>query len=64
MTATSKASVSGKEKNSPYRLKVSVTPRGVFFDRLGDEKPFLVLHTTERKARRLAQWILDNTEEE
>lgn len=63
--AARKAAIGSKHRHSPFRLQVTVHPRGVFFDQLdGTGKPRIVIHTTERKARRLAQWILDNTEEE
>lgn len=61
--ATRAAAVGGKYKHSPFKLRVNVTDRGVFFDRVTDNDRLLVLHTTPRKARRLAQWILDNVEE-
>lgn len=55
-----KASIGGKQKNSPFRLQVNHTSKGVFFDRLDGDDKLLVMHTTNRRARLLAQWILDN----
>lgn len=64
MSAPRQAAIGGKSKTSPFRLRVNVTERGVFFDRLDGDDRLIVLHTTERKARALARWILDHTEEE
>jgi len=55
-----KAQISSKNKQSPFRLQVTVTSRGVFFDRLDKAEKMLMIHTTNRRARLLAQWILDN----
>jgi len=60
-----KAGIGGKSKTSPFRLEVNVTSRGVFFDRVfkdnkQHEERLLVMHTSNRKARLLAQWILDH----
>jgi hypothetical protein len=57
-----KASIAGKDKNSPFRLQVNVTSRGVFFDRVDGDNKLLVLHTTPRRARLMAQWVLDNVQ--
>jgi hypothetical protein len=59
-----KAQIAGKEKQSPFKLQVNTTARGVFFDRLDtvDDTKLLVLHTTPRRARLMAQWILDNVQ--
>jgi hypothetical protein len=57
-----KAQIRGKYPNSPYKLQVNQTPRGVFFDRVMSNSghKLLVLHTTPKQARALARWILDN----
>lgn len=61
-----KARISGRHKNSPFKLVVTAHPEhGVFFD-LDDgsgTKPRMVFVTTEGRARLLAQWILDHVEE-
>lgn len=59
------ASIKSKQKRSPFKLRVVVTEKGVFWDKLDvttNEKQFLI-HTSQGSARRLAQWILDHTEE-
>jgi hypothetical protein len=57
-----KAQIKSKYDNSPFRLQVNVTARGVFFDRLDatDDTKLLMVHTTPRRARLMAQWVLDN----
>jgi hypothetical protein len=55
-----KAQIRSKTKASPFRLQTSVTSRGVFFDRLDGDTKMLMIHTSNRQARLLAQWILDH----
>jgi hypothetical protein len=55
-----KAQIRSKTKTSPFRLQTTVTPRGVFFDRLDGSTKMLMIHTSNRQARLLAQWILDH----
>jgi hypothetical protein len=58
-----KASIASKNKTSPYRLEVNHTRRGVFFDRVdttGGGERTLMIHTSPRRARLMAKWILDN----
>jgi len=58
-----KASISSKSKTSPWRMETTVTSRGVFFDRVdttGGGDRLLMIHTSNRRARLLAKWILDN----
>ena len=60
-----RAQIRSKHKTSPYRMQIAVTSRGVFFDRLASDNPkhlekMLMIHTTNRQARALAKWILDN----
>jgi arginine repressor len=59
-----RAQIRSKSKTSPFRMQTSVTRRGVFFDRLDGNSKMLMIHTTPRQARLLAQWILDNVHPE
>lgn len=59
----SSASIKSKHKSSPFKLRVNITSRGVFFDRQDGKQKALMVCVSEKSARRLAQWILDNTEE-
>jgi hypothetical protein len=59
-----RAQIRSKFPHSPFRLQVNVTARGVFFDRIVEDEKMLMIHTTPRQARLLAQWILDNVHPE
>jgi hypothetical protein len=55
-----RAQIRSKHPHSPFRLQVNVTARGVFFDRIVEGEKMLMIHTSPKQARLLAQWILDN----
>lgn len=62
-----KARIRSKHKASPFMLQVTVTDRGVFFDRTFPDAPEhhmqLMHHSTHQSARSLATWILENVPE-
>jgi len=59
-----RAQIRSRDRRYPFALRVSVDERGVRWDRMDSTGPtFMVLNTSVKSARTLAQWILDNTTE-
>jgi hypothetical protein len=61
-----RAVINCKDKRYPFKLQVTIQEGQVRYDRLDttpDGRPFFVMTSSVRSARRLAQWILDNTAE-
>lgn len=65
-TPRKQAAIRSKDQRYPYALRVTVQQGQVRWDRtdLTDvDRPFMVINTKVKPARKLAQWILDNTAE-
>lgn len=65
MAANRSAAIKSKNKTSPFKLRVQIHPRGIFWDLLEgpDTRHRPVITTSGKSARALARWILDNVEE-
>ena len=60
------ARIKARESYSPYALRVTQTSKGVFWDveDTGDKSRRFIISTRPRSARRLAEWILENIQDE